>query len=99
MDDVLRDRDFESYLWLVRQWCCATQQPLVAGVLQALSGELKAAVVQLVSSYKQQGKELSDADFEAWLRRATGCTDQNNEADLMQKLVDREYHQKGTELM
>ncbi|MGQ3286070.1 hypothetical protein, partial [Bosea sp. (in: a-proteobacteria)] len=24
---------------------------------------------------------------------------QNNEADLMQKLVDREYHQKGAELM
>ncbi|KAJ9516475.1 hypothetical protein QJQ45_011175 [Haematococcus lacustris] len=99
IDDVLRNRDFESYFWLVGQWCRATQQPLVAGVLQALSGDLKAAVVQLVSSYKQQGKDLSDAELEAWLRRATGCTNQNNEADLMQKLVDREYHQKGAELM
>ncbi|KAJ9529817.1 hypothetical protein QJQ45_022213 [Haematococcus lacustris] len=77
--------------------CC--KQPLVAGVLQALSGDLKAAVLQLVSSYRQQGKELTDAELEAWLRRATGCTDQNNEAELMQKLVDREYHQKGAELM
>ncbi|KAJ9505720.1 hypothetical protein QJQ45_006415 [Haematococcus lacustris] len=99
IDDVLRNRDFESYFWLVGQWCRATQQPLVAGVLQALSGDLKAAVVQLVSSYRQQGKDLTDAELEAWLRRATGCTNQNNEADLMQKLVDREYHQKGAELM
>ncbi|KAJ9527976.1 hypothetical protein QJQ45_005577 [Haematococcus lacustris] len=99
IDDVLRNRDFESYFWLVGQWCRATQQPLVAGVLQALSGDLKAAVVQLVSSYRQQGKDLSDGELEAWLRRATGCTNQNNEADLMQKLVDREYHQKGAELM
>ncbi|KAJ9524787.1 hypothetical protein QJQ45_024417, partial [Haematococcus lacustris] len=65
----------------------------------AVSGDLKAAVVQLVSSYRQQGKDLTDVELEAWLRRATGCTDQNNEADLMQKLVDREYHQKGAELM
>ncbi|KAJ9511539.1 hypothetical protein QJQ45_030484 [Haematococcus lacustris] len=99
VDDVLRSRDFESYFWLVGQWCRATQQPLVAGVLQAVSGDLKAAVVQLVSSYRQQGKDLTDVELEAWLRRATGCTDQNNEADLMQKLVDREYHQKGAELM
>ncbi|KAJ9517097.1 hypothetical protein QJQ45_002599 [Haematococcus lacustris] len=99
LDDALHGRDFDAWLMELRAYCCAAQQPLLVGVMTATQGDLKNAVIQLVSNLKAQGKELTDDELVSYLRKATGSSGQNTEEDLMEKLVKGEYQQKGSELM
>ncbi|KAJ9533200.1 hypothetical protein QJQ45_018307, partial [Haematococcus lacustris] len=99
LEDSARSREFEPYWLLVTGWCAATQQPLMVGLMNATSGDVKSALVQMVSSCKAQGKEITDAELEEWFRKATGVGTQNTEDEVMEKLVKGGYQQKGADTM
>ncbi|KAJ9515193.1 hypothetical protein QJQ45_002324 [Haematococcus lacustris] len=99
LEDSARSREFEPYWLLVTGWCAATQQPLMVGLMNATSGDVKSALVQMVSSCKAQGKEITDAELEEWFRKATGVGTQNTEDEVMEKLVKDGYQQKGADTM
>ncbi|KAJ9509744.1 hypothetical protein QJQ45_011390 [Haematococcus lacustris] len=61
---LLGSPEFEPYWLLVTGWCAVTQQPLMVGLMNATSGDVKSALVQMVSSCKAQGKEITDAELE-----------------------------------